>query len=247
MTSASRSCRSMVVLMTLVAGILCWAGCETEQQNPAISDVGPLSGTEITSIGIPSLATQGDTNVMTFQVEFDGVMRQVELRASDAEWSATIFDGDTPAYEMHWLIDGTGWEATPFERLDIAIQTPHEAEFYKYTNLLSGSADMLRVTTATTEEEWVSFFDPFSLNNNAEGNRLAKVLTSPHVLTTLTPYCDPGRVDKKPTPTERLCGVASTLGSLKCMLGGGVMNPLCHVAVGVIFCCGVMYLVGGDL
>ena len=86
------------------------------------------------------------------------------------------------------------------------------------------------------------------MNNNLEGERLAAVLTTPVVARTLAPYCDPGTgVYKKMSDTERLCRAAETLGMLKCMLGGGVMNPLCHVAVGVVFCCGVMYLVGdGD-
>lgn len=232
--------------VTLAVATLCWAGCGGEQ-SPATPSSQVRSSTQITSVGIPLVKVQADFNVVTFPVTFGDVVRQIELRASDTQWSATILDGDQCVYEMHWFIDGAGWEATPFERLDITIQTAGEAEVYTYNNLLSGSSDTMLVTTTTTEGEWTTFFSPFSLNDNAEGDRLAKVLTSPQVLETLTPYCDPGGGDKKPTAGERICGVASTLGSLKCMFGGGVLNALCHVAVGVTFCCGVMYLVGGDL
>lgn len=236
-------------LLALLAFILLaanglWGGCAESSSGPVQLEA-PVAAEM--ALGTPVRTTEGEISVLMFPVWFGGQERQIELRTSTAEWVATILDQGMLGYEMHWRSDGTGWERTAFERLDIAILEEGSVEEYRYTDLLSGVASSMVVTTSTTEEQWADFFNPYTLNNNLEGERLAHVLTTPLVVEMLAPHCEPSSGwDKKPTDAERICRVATTLGSLKCMFGGGPANPLCHVAIGVTFCCGVMYLVEGE-
>jgi len=238
--------RTVALALIVLVAVGLWGGCSEQNTQPPVRTGTPL--VMEMSVGAPVRTAEGEFSVLTFPVWFGDQERQVELRASSTEWAATILDQDVLGYEMHWRSDGTGWEQTAFERLDIAILEEGVVEEYRYTDLLTGATSSMVVTTSTTEEEWAAFFDPYTLNNNPEGDRLAAVLTTPVVARTLAPYCDPGTgVDKKMSSTERLCYVASTLGTLKCILGFGVANPLCHVAMGVNFCCGVMVLANGEL
>lgn len=232
---------ALFVLATVGIG----GGCGEDSPTPPVKqDVGTVAGMRV---GAPTLSAESGLSTLTFPVWFGEQERQVELRASAEEWVARILDRDVLGYELHWRSDGTGWEQTAFERLDIAIVEEGSVEEYRYTDLLSGVGSSMVVTASTTEEQWAGFYDPYTLNDNPEGERLARVLTAPLVVEMLAPYCEPnGRADKKPTDAERICRVAGTLGTLKCMFGGGAANPLCHVAIGVTFVCGVMYLVQGE-
>lgn len=172
---------------------------------------------------------------LTFPVEFsDKAMRFVELTWTDVEFGSSIMSGGQRLYEMHWNVNGIVWEQTPAERLDIIRQ--HDGrELYRYTNRLTGSVTELLDDGTVTEDEWFSFFSPATLNYNLDGTRLAEVMTSPSVAE--LPAMNQGL--KKPTTEQVICGLAGTAGKLKCMFGGGVANPLCHVAVGVSICCAI--------
>lgn len=248
LTTTIKIGRAALLALIALAAIGIWGGCNGDSTAPLPRQESGLVVVGEMGIGTPVRTSEGEFSVLTFPVWFGDQQRQVELRASADEWVATILDQDVLGFELHWRSDGTGWEQTAFERLDIAILEEGSAEVYEYTDLLTGSTSSMVATTSTTLEEWAAFFDPHTLNNNVEGERLAAVLTTPLVVETLAPYCDPGSgVEKKMSSTERLCYVASTLGTLKCILGFGVANPLCHVAMGVSFCCGVMVLANGEL
>jgi hypothetical protein len=186
--------------------------------------------------------------VVSFSVNFSGdkstsVTRTIELTMTDVEFGSAILSADQRLFEMHWNADGSAWEQTPAERLDI-IRQENGFELYRYTNRLSGAMTELIDDGTVTEEAWFSFFTPATLNYNREGDRLAQVLTTRSVKEQLQMAAvgTGWEPDKKPTSTQIVCGVAGTVGKLKCMFGGGVANALCHVAVGVSICCAIMAL-----
>jgi hypothetical protein len=217
---------------------------QREEIDPSISLRDQAETVAPVEIGAVVSVADATTRVTTFSVVFNGEKatspQMVELASSDVGFSSTIMTGDQRMFEIHWNVDGSVWEQTPAERLDI-IRLTDGRDLYRYTNRLSGTSTELLDDGTVAEDGWYAFFNPATLNYNPDGDRLALVLTSSSVEKQLSKVF-PQIGDKKPNATQTLCGLAGTVGQLKCIFGGGVANCLCHVAVGVSVCCAIMDL-----
>ena len=122
-----------------------------------------------------------------------------------------------------------------------------EDEINKYLIEQSKKVSRFASNNNTNDDKFTGFLDFYpekmTLNNNIDGSIMVLLTQNEEFLHWLKDQTGLSGSDNfEKLDVDGLCDLAN-IGTAKCLLGG-VANPICHVAVGVSFACGVRTIIG---